>query len=136
MLLRIVGQDCVCAICLGVAERFREANTLAGGYNLAKDSCSKNVVKVIQESNAFRMEGGQREKFKFCAEKGFRKNYLEGGGMRKERKIKEERLWHEKGRCRVLIGRQERKESVGIVGQRGISALNARPTNKRECVRT
>jgi len=31
------------------------------------------AVKVIQENNAFGIEGGQREKFKFRAEKGFEK---------------------------------------------------------------
>jgi len=112
MLLRIVGQDCVCAICLGVAERFREANTLAGGYNLAKDSCSKNVVKVIQESNAFRMEGGQREKFKFCAEKGFRKNYLEGGGN-------EERKEDQRGKI--------------VARKREVSRFNREARKEREC---
>jgi len=35
------------------------------------------AVKVIQENNAFRIEEGQREKFKFRAEKGFEKNNLE-----------------------------------------------------------
>jgi len=55
--------------------------------------------------------------------------------MKKEKGVKRERLWNEEGRCHILIRRQERKESVGNVGQRNISTLNAWPTNKRECVR-
>jgi len=34
-------------------------------------------IYIIQENNAFRIEGGQREKFKFFVEKGFEKNNLE-----------------------------------------------------------
>jgi len=44
------------------------------------------AVKVIQESNAFGIEEGQREKFRFRAEKGIEKNNLEKSkdGKRKE----------------------------------------------------
>jgi len=37
------------------------------------------AVKIIQENNAFGMEGGQREMFKFRAGKGLGENNLEGG---------------------------------------------------------
>jgi len=51
---------------------------LSREYNLTKNGCQRvMIVKVIQENNAFRIEGEQREKFKFRVEKGFEKNNLE-----------------------------------------------------------
>jgi len=66
----------MCAIYFCVIERFRETNTL--DITSLKTAVQRAMtVKVIQENNAFEIEEGQREKFKFCAEKRFEKNNLE-----------------------------------------------------------
>jgi len=78
----------VWTIYFGVVKRFRKTNISVGGYNLTKDGCPKSgghytVIKLYKRTM---LSGGQREKFKFRAEKRFEKNNLERSkdGERKE----------------------------------------------------
>jgi len=110
----------------GVAKRFCKANTSVEGHNLIEDDCSKSDGCKSYTGQCLR-DRGQRENFKFRAEKGLEKNNLERS-KEKERRNKGEKLWNKGRRYRILIERGEKRRNVGNAARRGIFVMNVRLT--------